>query len=184
VRTTSKAKIVVAVVTVFVIFVAVLAFVASCPVCGAHTVKLATVADDTNAPSKNLCVWNRSRCGNLFYDANSVICTQCWYSYSKLFSRWERSSELPDSFRRPLSTAIRRFPLPSPKEITSPRVVYSQKIAGARVTESVFFWCTDSPTLLDPFDDYCREHKLSIEFYRAERMQNQVCVTITKKPTA
>ena len=151
------------------------------PICTGGLAKVGTITDDRSKPSKNIAVWNRSMCANPFYDDDSIICTECWYSYSKQFSRWERSSELPDSFRRPLSVTIRQFPLPPAKEIKS-LVVYSQQVAGAQVTESVLFWCTDSPTLLDPFRDYCRVQNLSIDLYRAARMHNQTCVTIKTKP--
>jgi len=144
-----------------------------CPLCSGKLVKVGKITDDQSKPSKNLQVWNRSMCANMFYDNDSVICTQCWHAYSKHFSRWERSSELPGSFRRPLSAAVRKFPLPPAKDIKSPRVVHSQEIAGAQITESVLFWCTDSPKLLGSFRDYCREHAQRgpcHNYNRAERL--------------
>ncbi len=115
-----------------------------CPWCGGALTKVGDITDDQSKPSKNLGVWNRSICANPFYDQDSVICSQCWHAYSKLLDSWERSSELPDSFRRPLAEDIRLFPLPSRKDITS-LVVYSQNCTPTQVTESVGFWCIDSP---------------------------------------
>jgi hypothetical protein len=154
-----------------------------CPLCKGQLVNVGKITDDESMPSRNLAVWNRSICLNPFYDDDSVICTQCWHSYSKKMERWERSSELADSFRRPLTAGIRRFPLP-PRERIKSRVVYSQQFTGPRVTESVLFWCMDSLVVLDSFRDHCGEHHLSIEFYRAESMPAQVCLTITTKPDA
>lgn len=173
------------------IFLSVFLLVASnaraldmCPLCSGTLAKVGDIKDDPSKPSKNIAVWNRSMCGNLYYGKDSVICTHCWHSYSKQFAYWERSSELPDSFRPALSAAIRQFPLPPSQEIKSPRVVYSQQIARGKVTESVLFWCADSPRLLESFQNYCAAHHLSIDFYRAGSMSNQVCLTISTKPTA
>jgi len=155
----------------------------ACPVCGGKLTTVGTVTDDRTKPSKNISVWNRSICANMFYDDASVICTQCWLSYSKQFQRWERSSELPDSFRRPLSAGIRGFPVPPAKNIKS-LVVYSQQIAGAKVSESVAFWCTDSDSLISDFRAYARKHNLSIRVEMQGRVRKQIYVAIETKPSA
>ena len=155
----------------------------ACPDCGGKLTKVGNVADDPTKPSKNISVWNRSICANMFYGDDSLICTRCWLSYSKQFQRWERSSELPDSFRRPLSPAIRGFPVPPAKNIKS-LVVYSQQITGAQMSESVAFWCSDSADLIAGFRAYARKHGLSIRVEMQGHVPKQIYVAIETKPSA
>jgi hypothetical protein len=123
--------------------------------------KVSDVFDDPSKPSLNLSVWNRSSCGNLLYGDDSVICERCRQAYSTTMQSWERSSELPDSFQRPLGEGIRKFPLPPAKVITS-RVVYSQTWTATQKDESIAFWCVQSPELISAFRDYARQNGLSL----------------------
>jgi hypothetical protein len=132
-----------------------------CPACGGRLSNVGAITDDRAQPSKNLAVWNRSICANLFYGDDSLICTQCWMAHSKNLQTWERSSALPNSFHRPLSPATRDFPLPPASNIKS-TVVYSQKLTDMKVTESILFWCSNSPTFLSSVRAYAREHQLSL----------------------
>ena len=134
---TSKRK-VIAGLAALVCLLPLLAFAAACPVCGGRVVKRAAVADDTNAPSKNLCVWNRSICANLFYGADSTICTRCWHAHSDTLGKWERASESPSTFQRPLRVAILGVPLPSSDTLRS-RVVFTQTFAKKTFTDNVAF---------------------------------------------
>src|SRR5678815_1593472 len=137
---------------------------------------------------RNISVWNRSICGNWIYRGSSPLCIRCWHARGDALwpgqpRHWERSSELADSFHRPLGSAIRQFPVPAPNQ-TKSGVVYSQRFVCTKPAESVLFWCIDSAELLATFGPYCHQHDLSIEFYRAPSMPNQVCVTIATKPNA
>ena len=156
---------------------------AHCPQCGGALVKAGTIQDDPEQPSKNLAVWNRSSCGNPFYDDDSVICGKCWLAHAKAFDRWERSSVLPQSFRQPLAAAIRDCPLPSAED-TKSLVVYSQQIEAPGVQESVGFWCTDSAEYLAQLKAYTRENKLSFRVDQRGRIANQVYVAVETKPAA
>jgi hypothetical protein len=155
----------------------------SCADCGGTLAKVGAVHDDTEKPSKNLKVWNRSICGNPFYGPDSVICTDCWLSYSELLDRWERSSALPDSFRRPLSKAIRDCPLPRAED-TKSGVVYSQWIETRRVTESVSFWCTDSVGFISQLREHARGQNLSLRVDQHGRIAKEVFVVMESKPAA
>ncbi len=129
---------------------------------------VATGAGTVAQPSKNLCVWNRSIRGNLLFDENSIICTQCWLSYSQVLQHWARRSESADCFHRPLSTAIRNLPLPPAKDFRWGGAVYSQEIADERVTESVSFWCRNSADLISGFRAYARKHNLSMSVEKGQ----------------
>lgn len=122
-------------------------------------------------------------CANVLYNADSVICLQCWLSYSERLQRWERSSELPDSFRRPLAAAIRAVPVPPARDVKS-LVVYSQWITGSQVSESVSFWCSDSAGLIAGLRAHARKHDLSIRVEKEDHMPHQVYVVTETKPGA
>lgn len=153
---------------------------ARCPECGGALVKHGTVYDDLTKPSKNIAIWNRSSCANPFDDPNEPICTNCWLAYSETLERWERSSELPESFRRPLAAGIRECPLPAREEIKS-RVVYSQEIDADGVQESVLFWCVDSAEYIAKVKSFAREHQLTCRVEMQGRIENQVCITVETK---
>jgi len=173
---TSKTRITLSAVGVLVVLLPLLTFAAACPVCGARTAKLATVADDTNAPSKNLCVWNRSICANLFYGPDSEICTRCWHAHSTTAGKWERASELPASFQRPLSSAIRGIPIPSTNDLRS-RAVFAQTYTKKAFAESVAFWCTNSESVLTSLRGYCATNRLTLSV-ESNRLAGQVYVRI------
>ena len=83
---------VVALVAALAVAGSMLAFAGKCPVCSGRTEKVRTLTDETNASSRNVCVWNRSVCANLISGPDSVICTQCWLAHSPLLDRWERAN--------------------------------------------------------------------------------------------
>jgi len=179
-----------------------------CPLCGGRLVKAVSVKDDTNKPSKNMEIWNRSICLNPRYNDEAVICTQCWLSFSPGWSEaWERCSELPDSFRYPLSETLRHFPVPvesgaytqrfiagqtndtthvlplpggSGKE-TKWRVIHSLEYSNVMVEESTHFWCKDFKELMTKFHGHCTRHEFSMEEDRAKSYPGEVHVTITTK---
>ena len=157
------------------LFVPLLAFTSACPVCGGQVVKTGTVTDDTNAPSRNLCVWNRSSCANLAYGPDSVICTRCWHGRSKLLGKWERASESPASFQRPLSPAIRGVPV-SADSVRS-CVVFTQTYNNKKFAERLSFWCMDSESLLASLRAYCATNRLTLTA-EANRIAGQVYVRI------
>ena len=159
-----------------VLLVPLLGFTSACPVCGGRVVKTRKVANDTNAPSRNLCLWNRGICANLFYGPDSVICTRCWHAHSELMGKWERASESPASFQRPLTPAIRGVPVPPADAIRS-RVVFTQTYDKKRFAESLAFWCVDSESLLASIRGYCATNRLTLTA-EANRIAGQICVKI------
>ncbi len=162
-----------------IVLVLVLALLKSgfaCPACGGRIVKTATVTDDTNAPSKNLCFWNRSVCANLLYWPDSLICTRCWLAHSDLVGNWERASESPASFLRPLSSTIRGVPLPPPSSIHS-RAVFTQSYGKKRFAESLAFWCVDNENLLAGLRGYCATNHLKFSA-ETNRLAGQAYVKI------
>ena len=174
--TSKKQKLAAAVAAAFVLLLPVLAFTAACPVCGGRVVKTAMVSDDTNAPSRNLCVWNRSTCANLLYGSRSVVCTRCWHARSEFLGKWERASESPSSFQKPLSSVIRGVPVPSADSVRS-RVVFTQTYAKKRFAESVAFGCVDSESVLSCLRGYCAANRLTFSA-ETNRMPGQVYVKI------
>jgi hypothetical protein len=153
-----------------------LALATACPVCGGSVINTATVVDDTNAPSKNLCVWNRSICGNPFYGAESVICTRCWHAHSDTLGKWERASESPTTFQRPLRVVIRGVPLPSSDSLRS-RVVFTQTFAKKTLRDGVAFWCVDSPSIQSGLRAYCATNRLDFTA-ETNRIAGQIYVRI------
>ncbi|MBK1884706.1 hypothetical protein JIN85_20005 [Luteolibacter pohnpeiensis] len=163
--------------TFFAIILALPLFGAGeCPACGGVVTTVGKVADDETKPSKNQWVWNRSICANLLFDEDSLICTRCWLAKDKNQpDTWMRSSLLPDSFVIPLSDAIRRFPEPGN---------YNQRFVGKRRIESMSFWCADSPDLIGKFQNYCKQHDLTLKLTRSERYPKEVFVDVEQKPIA
>lgn len=172
---TTKRKVIVGLVAL-VLVLPLLAFAATCPVCGGSVVKTATVVDDTNAPSRNLFVWNRSICGNLLYGPDSIICARCWHAHSKLVGRWERAAESPASFQRPLSPPIRGVPVP-PAEALRSKVVFTQSYDKNRFAESLAFWCVNSENVLANVRGYCATNRLTFTA-KTNRIAGQVYVKI------
>lgn len=152
-----------------------------CPVCGGPVVKTGTITDDTNAPSKNVCVWNRSSCGNVLYGPNSLICTRCWYArsdFSELVDRWAFASESPASFQRPLSPAILGVPVP-PDAVRS-GVVFRQTYEKKEFAESMSFWCVDSESVLAGVRAYCATNGLTFTAMR-NRLPGEAYVDISTR---
>ncbi len=131
-------------------------------------------------PSKNLAIWNGSYHGP-DYEHYSKICTLCWMAYHNKLNYWERASEVPDAFHRPLTVAIRHVPLPSAEHIHF-RVVYSQYFRNQRFDESVAFWCDDSPQVLQPLRDYATAYHLLFSVDTASRKEGLVWLDITTNP--
>ncbi|HYJ07197.1 MAG TPA: hypothetical protein VEX43_18860 [Chthoniobacterales bacterium] len=133
-------------------------------------------------PSKNLAIWNGSYHGP-DYEDYSKICNRCWMAYHPALGFWERASEVPDAFHRPLRAAIRNVPLP-PADHVHFRVVYTQRFRDHQFSESVAFWCDDIPTVLQPLRDYAAAHNLFFGIDEPARKEGQrfVCVE-TNPPT-
>ncbi len=150
----------------------------ACPLCGGALAKVGSITDDRSKPSLNVCVWNRSSCGNMMFGGDSVICTRCWQAYSEPMKKWEHGSEFPDSFYRPLSAAVREFPLPPAADLHS-GVDYYQYFSNGKWSESICFWCTDSADLINGFRSYAEEHGLSMQVdHRGYPIAKQACVTV------
>lgn len=173
---TSKITIAVAVIVAFMLVAPLLARPVSCPVCGARTSKLATVADNTNAPSRNLFIWDRSVCGNVLFGPDSAICTRCWHANSGVSKQWERASESIASFQRPLSVAICGVPVPIAKNIRS-RVVFTQSYRQKALIEGVSFWCAENERDMATLRRYCTTNRLGL-IIESNRLPGQVYVRI------
>ena len=130
-----------------------------CPVCSGPLAKVGTIADDISKPSRNLCVWNRSACGNVLHGADSLVCTRCWHAGSHLVGDWERSIENPNGFRRPFSPTLRAIPLPSGDSLRS-RVIFTQTYSRKRFTENVTFWASNSESLFYSLRGFCLANRL------------------------
>ncbi len=150
----------------------------TCPICGGWITKVGLVGDDRSLPSRNVEVWNRSICGNLFYGENSPICTNCWQAYSRPLKSWNRSSEDAKSFKCPLDESIQSFPL------YPHRACYNQKYDGSHLIESIRFSCANSPELLARFRTYAAETGLDLQIQKDRSSLNAVEVTVTGKPKA
>jgi hypothetical protein len=175
----SKAKrklVTAAAVGALLVVLPLLAFAASCPVCGGRVVKIGTLTDATNAPSRNLCGWDGSICGNLLYGPDSLICTGCWLAHSKLVGNWERAAESPATFRKPLSRRIFNVPVPSEASLRS-GVVFTQSYAKKTFAERVTFWCVDNEIILASLKSYCATNGLSFNA-ETNRIAGQVYVKI------
>src|SRR5437868_2254777 len=95
------------------------AYAKLCPLCGGILIPFETVrAKDALDHSRNLTIWNGAF-DSVGPERHTVVCTRCWMAYDGYFHRWERASRAPDSFLRPLTSAIRQVPLPSPERIHS-----------------------------------------------------------------
>ncbi len=148
-----------------------------CPVCGGWLVSAAKLSDDTTRPSRNLCVWNRSICANLFYGPGSVICTRCWYAHSPRSRRWERSIAYSDGFYHPLRPEIRGVPVPGGDRLRG-LAVFSQVYAHGAFTDSVAFWCIDNAGYITGLRHYCTTNHLTLTDERAASMPGDVYIKI------
>ena len=160
------------------------AWLTLCPVCHLGIVRAPerVAARGDVEPSKNLGIWNGSYHGP-DYEDYSKICTRCWMAYHAKLSFWERASEVPDAFQRPLNPAIRHVPLPPSKHVHD-RVVYTQAFSDHQFGESVAFWCDDIPEVIEPLRTYAAAHDLLFAIENPSPDQGQQFVRIaTKRPT-
>jgi uncharacterized protein YbaR (Trm112 family) len=151
-----------------------------CPLCNGRLERVGSVKDDTNFPSKNMDVWNRSICGNLMYHEKSLICSRCWHAYREMDKTWVRSSELSASFYSPLSAAIGEFPL-TDEVRRREAVVYTQEFLGAGgklgKKDSIDFGCGKSDRLLTPMRLYAGRWNLSFNVRKSSSSVDSFLVT-------
>lgn len=145
----------------------------ACGSCGGSVELIASVADDTSKPSRNLSVWNRSVCGNILYGEDDVICTQCSHAYSSMLKAWSLSLQDSRGFQKPLASSILDLPLPTGTNVKS-SIVYSQECDVSNRTESVAFWCLDDQNYLAKAQAYADEMNLVLKIDRKERFPSQV----------
>ena len=148
-----------------------------CPFCKLKTIEISTIHDDINIPSKNLCVWNRSMCGNLSYPNNSNICGKCWFSYNSSLKLWEKSVEDKKAFVNPLSNEIENIPLPDIASIKS-RVVYTKEFKDGKISEKLAFWCKISGGYVNILKEYCLKNKIKVTVDEKESVNNGIYITI------
>jgi hypothetical protein len=109
--------------------------------------------------------------------AGFKVCTRCWHAHSKILNKWERASESPASFQRPLGSVIRDVPVPSADSLHS-EVVFTQTYAKKTFAERVSFWCVDNESLLSGLRAYCGTNHLTFSAETDRRMPGQVYVKI------
>ena len=156
--------------TSFLLVAAVVGFalLAACPHCGGMLIAPRWVARWASAePSKNLSIWNGSYHGP-DYDTYTAVCTRCWMAYHNGLQRWQRGSQVPESFHRRLNPVIRNVPLPDTKHIHY-RVVYWQQVEDGQLKESVGFWCDDLPEVIEPLHAYAVAHRLEWDTLESSR---------------
>jgi hypothetical protein len=147
-----------------------------CPICDGLLIPAHRIALEPNQPSKNVSVWNGSICGNLIFGADSPVCSQCWHAYSVTLNKWLRSSELPDTFYRPLSNRIRNVPLPPAKD-THGSIIYLQELLPGR-EESVSFWTVNDTGTLSKLRKYADENQLILTADQHGSMAGDVFVVL------
>jgi len=88
---------------------------------------------------KNLEIWPGGCC--VRDEETKTVCTKCMYAYDSISRYWEKSSENPSHFGKPLSRLIANFP--------QKQAQYYQDIKdGAVYRESVYFWTAEEPSAL------------------------------------
>lgn len=128
-----------------------------CPVCGGKVTTAGQIVDLKGKSVHNLELWDFSYHGWRL-PSNTLVCTRCWFISKWEQEEWTRIHSKPDTFFRPLSPAIRQFPVPAEGGN------YIQEfLGGSDVTESISLWCKDSEELVTRFNDYGKEHGLAIE---------------------
>jgi hypothetical protein len=173
----------VAVVVVVLIAAGLFPYSRICPVChlGILMPPEAVAAKGDIEPSKNLVIWNGSSHG-ANYEDYSKICTRCWMAFDPKRGLWERASEVPGAFWRPLNAAIRHVPLP-PAEHIHYRVVYRQYFRDHQFGESVTFYCDDIAEVLQPLRAYAAAHSLRFSVDQLPPPAGQRLVSIqTERP--
>jgi len=96
---------------------------------------------------ENLEVWPAG-CSALGNYKTKVVCTQCRFAYDPLFQHWERRSEDPNDFHRPLSPFIRNFPRGA-RDGKASLANYYQQIRDDHVErESLIYWTRDEYSLI------------------------------------
>jgi hypothetical protein len=148
-----------------------------CALCGAPTISIGTIEDDRSRPSRNIAVWNRSMCGNLFYGTGSAICSRCWQAYSTPLRRWQLGLDDPSGFYLPLSEEMTQFPLPK-SDGAEVHPVYYQEYDGEVLTEKVAFWCKSDDKYLAAAQAHAAKHSLELKVYRAGRLPDEMHLTI------
>ena len=158
-----------------------LASLSNCPICGSPLVAAGSIKIDESLPSPNLELWNGSYHGDFwpFYGEESRVCSRCYAAYNADLDKWERSSEIAESFYLPLLPEIAEFPLSSAR-VKGLRTVYSQEFKGVDGTkgrkESVSYWAHDSMSLRSRLSAYAKDHFLEIAFDTAASTPGEVFV--------
>ena len=155
-----------------------------CPVCRSQLVDVTTQTDDASKPSRNLSVWNRSSCANMFFGQGSWICPRDGYAYEAQMKQWELSLEDRDAFALPLDRSIYGFPLPDGKRIKS-RTVYSQEFSTLEsVKHGLLFWTVIDEQYFDKIRQYTKKNGLILEIEpHADRGEAIIRTHLIKKKT-
>ena len=155
-----------------------------CPVCHRAAVEVTTQKDDLSKPSKNMEVWNRSSCANLFYGDGSYICMKDGYAFEASLKTWNLSLSDRDGFVLPLAESIRSFPLPANSKLQS-NAVYSQEFKSLKsVIHALQFWCLTDPEYFKTVKIYAEKNGLSLTIENMERngrYKGEAIVRIEKK---
>lgn len=153
----------------------------ACPACHGPVVPVDTLIDDALRPSRNLAVWNRSICGNLFFGGSAPYCTACNYAYSPVLSGWMLSSEDRSAFRRSLSPTIATVPLRPGSQVTS-RIVYSQRFSGGAWVDSIGLWCIEDAGYLEQLARHAAANDITLSKRHYLSKSGEVYVDLTTRP--
>jgi hypothetical protein len=154
-----------------------------CPLCGGRLVTVGAWIDDRSKPSVNGAVWNRASdyvgcegCPEEF-DSKSPLCLRCFHAFSERDQHWKRGCTEAVAFLRPLSSAIRGFPLPS-QEFRRYGIYYTQTFSGrdgrAFYSDDVRYWYATSaskPTI-EELNDYVNQHRMHLDYRSADKDGN------------
>jgi hypothetical protein len=158
-----------------------------CPLCGGKLLSVGNFTDDQSKPSLNIEVWNRAFDEVPQFAPDAPMCSRCLHAYREDERVWKRASELPTSFRRPLSSATLGFPVPGKLAVRS-LIVYQQEFAGPLgkdgYSDGLSYWyATTPPGLSNEIRAYAERWHMRLRSYSSSTMPNQEYVEATYSPT-
>ena len=98
----------------------------------------------TIKPSNEFEYWPAGCCGPPNPPSNRVTCTTCRLGTDSASGFWSASAPSPAAFKRPFSTLIAGFPIPTTNLLTHPQS-FTQTIQGDRLVIENLFYATKSP---------------------------------------
>lgn len=118
----------------------------------------------TTQPSNEFEYWPAGCGGPPNPPSNRVTCTTCRLGTDSAFGFWSASAPSPAAFKRPFSTLIAGFPIPTTNLLTHPQS-FTQTIQGDRLIMENLFFATKSPaaTVSKQIDEWIRKTEPSAQ---------------------